>query len=197
MCHTAPVATSAHQVHYTYAEYLALENASNVKHEYLEGQIYAMAGGTPARAALAAAMVGLIFGQLAGGCRAFSSDLRVRVEATGLATYPDITVVCGPHQPAADDDDAVTNPVLIAEVLSKSTEAYDRGEKFEHYQQIPSLQQYVLVAQDRREVEVWTRGEDGAWTRAVFGDGEQASLDAIASRLDVGRLYGAAAEPTG
>ena len=189
--------TSAHEVHYTYAEYLALERSSNVKHEYLAGQIYAMAGGTPTHAALAAAMVGLIFGQLGDGCRAFSSDLRVRVEKTGLATYPDVTVVCGPQQRAADDDDAVTNPVLIAEVLSKSTEAYDRGEKFEHYQQIPSLEQYVLIAQDRRAVEVWTRDADGAWSRADFADGDRASLSAIGSSLDIRRLYDAAAEPSG
>ena len=187
--------TSAHEVHYTYAEYLALEQSSNVKHEYLGGQIYAMAGGTPTHAALAAAMVGLIFGQLDNGCRAFSSDLRVRVEKTGLATYPDVTVVCGPQQHATDDQDAVTNPVLIAEVLSKSTEAYDRGEKFEHYQQIPSLVQYVLVAQDRRAVEVWTRDEDGGWKRADFADGDRAALSAIGASLDVRRLYDAAVEP--
>lgn len=187
--------TSAHEVHYSYAEYLALEQSSNVKHEYLGGHIYAMAGGTPTHAALAAAMVGLIFGQLEDGCRAFSSDLRVRVEKTGLATYPDVTVVCGRQQRASDDADAVTNPVLVAEVLSKSTEAYDRGEKFEHYQQIPSLKQYVLIAQDRRAVEVWTRGGDGGWSRADFADGDRASLSAIGSSLDVRRLYDAAAEP--
>lgn len=187
--------TSAHEVHYTYAEYLALERASNVKHEYLGGQIYAMAGGTPTHAALAAAMVGLIFGQLEKGCRAFSSNLRVQVEKTGLATYPDVTVVCGRQQRASDDADAVTNPVLIAEVLSKSTEAYDQGEKFEHYQQIASLEQYVLIAQDRRAVEVWTRDEDGGWSRADFADGDRALLSAIGASLDVRRLYDAAVEP--
>jgi Uma2 family endonuclease len=187
----------AHNVHYTWDEYLALEASSDVKHEYLEGQIYAMAGGTPEHAALAAAVIGLIFPQIrAGRCRALDADLRVRVGATGLATYPDVTVVRGPREVDPEDMQAVTNPTLIVEVLSPSTKDYDRGDKFEHYKHLVSLRQYVLVSQDERLVEVWTRGPDG-WSSRPTRDGEIASLDAIGARLDVSELYDAAREPTG
>src|SRR3954451_20629343 len=117
---TAPV----HEIHHTYAEYLALEASSNVKHEFLGGQIYAMAGGTPEHAALAAAVIGLLFPQLRDhGCRAYDPGLRVRTRS-GLATYPDVTVICGPTERAEADPQAVRNPPLIIEVLSRSTEEY-------------------------------------------------------------------------
>jgi hypothetical protein len=113
----------SHHVHYTWSEYLALEASSNIKHEYLDGQIYAMAGGTPEHAAVAATVIGLLFAQLRQGrCRAYDADLRVRVRATGLATYPDVTVVCGKRELDPDDERAVTNPTLIVEVPSPSTE---------------------------------------------------------------------------
>src|SRR5882724_4370998 len=103
------MATPAHRIQYTNDEYLALEASSNVKHEYWDGQIYAMAGGTPEHAALAAAVIGLLFPQLrAGRCRAHDADLRVRVAATGLSTYPDVTVVCGPRERDPKDELAVT-----------------------------------------------------------------------------------------
>ena len=190
------MSSPAHRVHYTYAEYLGLEAASNVKHEYLDGQIYGMAGGTPEHAALAATVVGMLFPQLlSGGCRAHNSDLRVRVLATGLATYPDVAVVCGPRQRDPEDENAVTNPTLLVEVSSKSTEDYDRGDKFEHYKRIPSLRQYVLVSHRERSVEVWSRGEGDAWSVAVAQDGDEADLQAIGSRLDIRALYDAAAQP--
>lgn len=109
-CRIAMVAP-AHRVRYTYAEHLALEASSDVKHEDFDGQIDAMAGGTPERAALAAAVIGLLFPALRRGrCRAHDADLRVRVPATGLATYPDVTVVCGPLERDETDEQAVTNP---------------------------------------------------------------------------------------
>jgi Uma2 family endonuclease len=193
---------SVHAVHYAWRQYVALEAASNVKHEYLDGQIDAMAGGTPERAALQLAVPNLLFPQLrAGRCRAYGSDLRVRVLATGLATYPDLTIVCGPREIDPEDENSVTNPTLLVEVLSESTAAYDRGEKFAHYKRIPSLRQYVLVSPDEHRVEVWTRGAardandaSETWTCAVAGDGDVADLESIGARLDVRELYAAVTE---
>ncbi|WP_437654874.1 Uma2 family endonuclease [Sorangium sp. So ce1182] len=186
----------AHRIHYTYAEYLALEASSNVKHEYLDGQIYAMAGGTPEHAAIAAAVIGLLFPELRRGrCRAYDADLRVRVPSTGLATYPDVTVVRGPLERDAEDGQAVTNPTLIVEVLSRSTEEYDRGDKLDHYKNLTSLRQYVLVSHRERSVEVWTRGVDGVFTSSVAREGDVALLVSIGAQLDVRELYEAAAEP--
>lgn len=114
---------------------------------------------------------------------------------SGLATYPDVTVICGSPQRAGDDEQAITNPTLIVEVLSRSTEEYDRGEKFEHYKSLPSLRQYVLVSHGERRVEVWTRTGAAGWTRAVAGDGETVALDSIEASFTVGDLYDASAEP--
>ena len=186
----------AHRVQYTYEEYVALERSSNVKHEYLEGQIYGFAGGSPEHAALASAFVGLLFPRLAGSrCRSFSSDLRIRIRATGLATYPDVTVICGRAETDPEDDHAITNPTLSVEVLSQSTEQYERADKFEHYKHLESLQQYVLVAQERRQIDLWSREEDGAWSCCTAHDGETLELESIAARFEVGTLYDAAAEP--
>ncbi len=180
----------AHPVHYTYREYLALDEASNVKLEYLGGQIFAMAGGTPEHAALQARIPSLLYAQLRGGpCRVFAADLRIRVLATGLATYPDVTVVCGPRVSDLEDRNTIVNPTVLFEVLSASTEAYDRGEKFESYKQIASLRHYVLVAQDALRVEVWTRGDDDAWSLAASGAGNVAELPALGARLEVDELY--------
>lgn len=190
------MSSPAHRIHHTVAEYLAFEASSNVKHEYLEGQIYAMAGGTPEHAAVAAAVIGLLFPQLRNGsCRALDSDLRVRVAATGLSTYPDVTVVCGPRKRDAEDEHAVVNPTLIVEVLSRSTEEYDRGDKFEHYKRLPSLRQYVLVSHREHTIEVWTRNASDAWTSCLAQEGEVARMAAIDAQLDVRELFAAAAEP--
>jgi Uma2 family endonuclease len=184
-----------HTINFTYGEYLALEASSNVKHEFLGGQIYAMAGGTPEHAALAAAVIGLLFPQVRGGNRrAYDADLRVRTPS-GLATYPDVTVICGPSERDESDPQAVTNPALIIEVLSRSTEEYDAGDKFEHYKTLPSLRQYVLVSHGERSLVVWTRGADAAWHEAVVREGEVAALS-IDARLEVHELYEAAAEPS-
>jgi Uma2 family endonuclease len=191
------VSALAHRVRYSYAEYLALEASSNVKHEYFDGQIYGMAGGSPEHAALAATVVGLLFPQLQQGrCRAFSADLRVRVEASGLATYPDVTVVCGPRVPSPQDAQAVTNPRLLVEVSSPGTEEYDRGDKFEHYRQIPAVQQYVIVSHRERRVTVWSRTDGDTWTEVQAGDGDIVDLSSIGARLDVRALYDAVVEPT-
>ncbi|HYD47016.1 MAG TPA: Uma2 family endonuclease, partial [Terriglobales bacterium] len=111
------------------------------------------------------------------------------------ATYPDATIVCGPLMRDPDDRNAVTNPALIVEVLSRGTEEYDGGDKFEHYKRVPSLRQYVLVSHRERRIEVWTRGEADDWTSRIAGDGESAQLASVAAQLDVRELYDAAIHP--
>jgi Uma2 family endonuclease len=184
---------SASTRHYTLEDYLGVEEMSGVRHELLDGQIFAMAGGTPEHAALAAAILVVFGNQLRGkDCRPYSADLRVRVLATGLATYPDAAVICGDvvRDPASPTH--VTNPTVLVEVLSTSTEEYDRGEKREHYQQIESLREYVLIAQDRRRIEVFARGADGSWTHRVHASGESTELPSLSLTFATDELYDAA-----
>ena len=148
---------------HSFRDYLAVEEISTVKHEFLDGEIYAMAGGTVLHAALSAAILAALHQQLGGRCRVFSSDLRIRVRATGLASYPDVTVVCGATETDPESPDTVVNPTLVVEVLSPSTMDYDLGEKFEHYRQIPSLTAVIYVWQDRRRIEIRERAAS-AWT---------------------------------
>lgn len=173
---------------YTFADYLELEEMAGVRHEFYRGEIYAMAGGTPEHAALAASITTLIGGQLGRGCRVYSSDLRVRVLATGLATYPDVTVVCGPSERDPESPSHVTNPKLVVEVLSPSTADYDRGEKLRHYQEIPSLDAVLLVEVAAPGIELWTRTASG-WVSRRFGSGETLALDAVECTLAVDDVY--------
>jgi Uma2 family endonuclease len=173
----------------TYAEYLALEKRSAEKHEYLRGEVWAMAGGTPTHAKLQVNVSSALSAALRGRpCGVYSSDLRVRVQATDRSTYPDVTVVCGKRETASDDEDAVVNPVVIVEVLSASTEASDRGEKFAHYQRLPSLMEYVLVNHEKQRVEVFRRGA-GIWEYVAFEEGQTVHLKALDVNLDMTELY--------
>ncbi|HUP43586.1 MAG TPA: Uma2 family endonuclease, partial [Thermoanaerobaculia bacterium] len=128
--------------------------------------------------------------QLRGrGCTVYSSDVRIRVAATGLSTYPDLSIACGDRNVDPLDSQALVDPVVLVEVLSPSTEAYDRGEKLRHYQRIPSLREVLIVAHDRHEVEIWRRSEDG-WSRETVGAGGVVELKSITCRLEVEALYG-------
>jgi Uma2 family endonuclease len=188
------VTTAARRVHYTYEEYLSLERDSLIKHEYLDGEIFALAGGSPDHAALAAAVIQRVGAQLPPGCRVFTSDLRVRIPASGLSTYPDVTVVCGPRQLAAEDDLAIVNPVLLIEVTSRSTEDYDRGEKLRHYQQLPSLREVMFVSHRRHHLVVYRRDRVGSWEVREAAAGGTMELDSIGARIAVDELYRAALE---
>jgi Uma2 family endonuclease len=175
---------------YTYDEYRCFEEATDTKHEYLDGQILAMAGGTPEHAALSAAMIGLLERELAGGsCYPFSLDLRVRVRATGLATYPDVTVICGDLERDPQDTNAAVNPTLLVEVLSSSTEEYDRGEKSAHYRRIPSLREYLLISHRERCIDRWWRQGTGEWEVQSAGAGEILHLSALGIDLEVDAIY--------
>lgn len=190
--------TSAFPLHrYTYQDYVWLEQESTTRHEFLEGEIVAMAGGTPEHAAMAAEIIGQLHEQLRGGrCRVFTSDLGVRVMATGLATYPDASVVCGPTERDPEKKTNITNPRVLVEVTSDGTEDYDRGEKLEHYKQIPSLYAVVIVSHREKLIEVWSRRADtSSWSCAPARAGETARLAAVECSLDVDALYAAAEEP--
>ena len=175
----------------THAEYLALEEQSPTKHEWLDGVTYDMSGGTPDHAGLAAAVVGELRNQLRGKrCRVYTADLKVRVLATGLSTYADVSVICGALEVDPDDKNAATNPVVLVEVLSDSSEAYDRGQKFGHYRRIPSLAEYVLVSQHSPKIEVFRKNEAGKWVLAEEASaGESAPLLSIGCALSVDEVY--------
>lgn len=176
---------------YTFAEYLELEEVARVRHEFYDGEIYGMAGGTPEHAAVIAALGVQLAPQLRKGCRLYSSDLRVRVLATGLATYPDVTVVCGPSERDPESRTHVVNPKVVVEVLSPSTAEYDRRGKLLHYQQIPSLEAAVLVDYEVGRVELWARKDDG-WQHSEYGAGAVLPLLSIGAELSVDSICGAA-----
>ncbi|WP_104981923.1 Uma2 family endonuclease [Sorangium cellulosum] len=180
----------ARKITYTHAEYLEQERTSPTKHEFLNGEILTIAGGTPEHARLCLRVGAELRAQLRGRpCAAYSSDLRVRVQATGLSTYPDVSVVCGRLERDLQDKDAALNPIVLVEVLSDSTEAYDRGQKFAHYRRIPSLREYVLVSQHEQRIEVFHRNEDDSWTLRDARAGEGAQLSAIGCTLSVDEVY--------
>jgi Uma2 family endonuclease len=177
---------------FTFDEYLLLEEIAEVKHEFLDGEVWAMAGGSPEHAAIIGNVTTLLNVQLRGQrCRVHSTELRVRVKATGLGTYPDVTVICGRLERDPDDRTGHTaiNPRVIVEVLSPSTQDYDRGEKLSHYQTNPGLEEVLLVAHHRQEIEVVRREADGTWSHRVAGAGQSARLASIACELAVAEVY--------
>lgn len=164
---------------FTPEQYLAFERTADSKHEYLDGLIYAMAGASPAHNAICANVTEIITRQLRGGaCRPFTADMKVRCVSPaireagqernrGLFAYPDLTVVCGEPLYHDQDHDVLINPTLIVEVLSPSTEAYDRDEKFRRYQQLESFREYLLIAQDRPLIEHYSKQSDSNWQHVV------------------------------
>lgn len=180
--------TTARRVHHSYREYLELLELSSVKLEYCDGEIYAMAGGTPAHADLGASATALLRNALLGRCRVSSSNLKVRVEATDLTTFPDVTVVCGERRTSSIDAHAVINPTLLVEVTSTSTEGYDRGDKLSHYKQIPSLQAVLIVSHRRRQVTIVERSTDG-WDHRDVRGGELVAVESIGLSMSVDELY--------
>ena len=182
---------AAHRL-FTFDEYVRLEEDSRTKHEFLDGQVWAMAGGSPEHAAVSMNVGTLLTNALRGRpCRVYSSDLSVRVEATGLGTYPDVAVIGGAVELDPEDPKKQTamNPRVLVEILSPSTEDYDRGEKLGHYKKIPSLAEVLLVAHDRREVELVRREEDGSWSREIVREEGVVHLSSIVCRLPIREIY--------
>ena len=180
--------STARRVHHSYAQYLALLELSPIKLEYCEGEIYAMAGGTPAHADLGASATRLLGNALLGRCRVSSSDLRVRIEPTDLTTFPDVTVVCGERRTSPTDRIAVINPTLLVEVTSPSTEDYDRGEKLSHYRQLESLVAVLIVSHRRPQVTLVERVDEG-WRQREVRAGEDVVVQALGLTLSVNELY--------
>ena len=148
-----------------------------------------MAGGTPEHAALSARAIAALSAVFEDRCVVYTADLRIRVEASGLSTYPDASVVCGPNQTSSIDKDAVTNPTVLVEVTSPSTEDYDRGEKLSHYKQLASLQAVLIVSHSQRRVTVHSR--DGKrWIEREFRSQESFAVPGLDVQLDVDELYG-------
>jgi Uma2 family endonuclease len=149
-------------------EYLAIERKAEFKSEYLNGEMFAMAGASFAHTRIKDNLARLLNNQLDGGpCVATTSDLRVKVSATGLYTYPDVVIVCGPPEFEDSQVDTLVNPRVIIEVLSDSTAEYDRGTKYRHYQRIDSLQEYILVSQKEPAIEQLIRQPNGRWESAT------------------------------
>ena len=174
----------------TLQEYLQLEERAEYKSEFYNGEIFAMAGGTPAHGQLASSFTIVVGSQLRPkGCSFFSSDVRIAIGTTGLHTYPDVSIVCGTPEFSPDDKNALVNPIVVVEVLSPSTEAYDRGAKFAHYRTIPSLAHYVLIATDRMAVDVFTRSDDGWLLTTASAPADIVRLTAARAEFSVGDLY--------
>jgi len=163
-------------------EYLKRENEATRKSEYFAGEIFLMAGGSPNHNRIALNVGSELNVQLRGSrCEAFNSDQRVLVKKHGLYTYPDVTVVCGPIEFDERDSDTITNPVLLVEVLSPSTENYDRGKKFELYRALETLRDYVVIHQDKMYIEYYHKGEDGRWILNEISDTEAGANQAVLS----------------
>lgn len=174
----------------TAPEYLALEREAEYKSEYYKGEVFAFAGASLRHNLIAANFLATTHSQLRGGpCSAFSSDMRITIPQTPHFAYADVVVVCG--QPQLDDDfkDNLLNPIVIIEVLSPSTERYDRGTKFESYQRIPSLMEYVLVSQERPRVEQFLRQTDGRWLYSETSAQGTIKLTSIDCELSLNDIY--------
>ncbi|MFO0810120.1 MAG: Uma2 family endonuclease [Gemmataceae bacterium] len=172
-------------------EYLAQERRAEFKSEYYRGEMFAMAVASYEHSLAKDNLAAEIKQPLKGGpCRTVTSDLRVKVDATGLYTYPDIVIVCGQAEFEDSGVDTLLNPIAIVEVLSESAEAYDRGAKFAQYRQVSSLQEYVLVAQDKPLVERFVRQADGQWLLSEFR-GLEATLEFenVPARVPLAEIY--------
>jgi Uma2 family endonuclease len=184
--------TSACQL-FTIGEYLKRERDALEKHEYRDGEIISRAGGTADHSLITTNLIGELRTRLKGKpCRVYDSNLRIRISRTVLYTYPDASVICGERELDANDPsgETSTNPRLIVEVLSPSTEAYDRGEKFSRYRQIDSLQEYILVSSAAPRVEVFFRQVDGAWLFTAFsGMDAMATLRSVDTQLPLKEIY--------
>lgn len=185
------VTTGRRHHRYTYAQYVALERESPTKHEFFDGEIYAMAGGSEDHSALAVNVLAALLGAVGDRpCRVHTSDLRIYVEAAGLATFPDGSVICGPLQQHAPSPNATAlNPLVLLEVTSDSSEEYDTGAKLEAYQTIPTLREVILVSHRERRITLHRRDAAGAWSMRVAIAGGRITAESLGAELIVDTIY--------
>jgi Uma2 family endonuclease len=171
--------------------YLALERLADHKSEYLNGEIFAMAGASEPHNLIVTNVVSELRTQLKGrACKVYPSDMRVKVGETGLYTYPDVVALCGRAEFEDNERDTLVNPAVIIEVLSPSTEAYDRGKKFEHYRRLRSLAEYVLISQERHRIEYYQRQANDQWLLTeINGLESRLHLSAIDCDLALAEVY--------
>ena len=177
--------------YHTLEQYVKLEDEATYKSEFISGRIYAMSGGTPKHSAIGS-NIGREMGNLLKRepCQVYNSDLRVGIMPLDVETYPDVTIVCGEPHLNPFDKNSIINPAVIFEVLSPSTERYDRGEKWAYYRRLDSLQEYVLVSQDKPQVEQYVRQESGLWTYAAVEGLETTSvLSVLGITLALSEIY--------
>lgn len=172
----------------SYADYLAAEQDSDRRHEFLDGVIVAMAGGSDEHNAIAARLTRVLGNREMGSCRYFTADQRFWIASRQRGRYADGSVICGPPEHPAHDGQATTNPTIVLEVLSPSTEGDDDGDKRSDFQSLPSVEAYVLVAQDRRQVKLYRR-TGGEWRVTTYGDGEHFELPTLSSPIAVREIY--------
>jgi len=176
---------------YTYAQYAALERESTTKHEFFDGEIYAMAGGSEDHAALAVSVLAVLLAAAGDHpCRVSSSDLRIYVEAVGLATFPDGSVIDGPLQQHPPSPDATAlNPLILLEVTSDSSEEYDTNGKLEAYKTISTLREVILVSHRERRITIHRRAANGTWVMRVAIAGGRVSVESLGAELIVDTIY--------
>lgn len=181
---------AARKLELSYADYLTLERETDLRHEFLGGEAWAMAGGTLRHSKVMTNLT-VAFGAALRGrrCQPYNSESKIHIVDTGLFTYPDLSVICGQPHRSPEDRNAATNPTLLAEVLSASTEGWDRGGKFAHYRQIPTLRYYLLVSVDEVRVELFTREADGRWMLSEHLAGGVVPLPELDVTLAVDELY--------
>lgn len=182
----------APQPRLSFEDWLAMERvAADQRSEYVCGEVFGMAGGTEEHNLIVLNVGAELRNQLKNKpCRVYPSDMKVRIVSDDVATYPDVMVICGERRFYDDRRDVVTNPTLIVEVLSDSSEAYDRGDKFRHYRNLPSLQAYLLLSQYRIQAELFLRQPDGTWSLSSYQDlSEAIPLRVVDAELPLAEVY--------
>lgn len=185
------MSTAEKRFRYTFDEYLSQEETAEYKSEYYKGEIFAMSGGTAHHSLISTNMTREMGNALMGkDCFVFGSDLKIRIDAADAGVYPDGMVICGPLDYYQDRDDIIANPVVVVEVLSKSTAAWDRGGKFKHYRLLDSLKEYILIEQKVPQIDVFRKNEEGFWVLQEYeGVNSQIEVRSVGVELSTERIY--------